>query len=107
MVQHLGWSCYHHHPKSSIDTCKMSASSPTLARADVATKTAYRMISSGSARSSFLSLSRLLTKPYRGKTHLQASLCITSCACMCGTLWQALLALSLQRIVPAIPESFT
>ena len=44
-------------------TCKMSASSPTLARADVATNTAYSTISRGSALSSFLSLFLLLTKP--------------------------------------------
>lgn len=44
-------------------TCRMSASSPTLARADVATNTAYSTISRGSALSSFLSLSLLLTKP--------------------------------------------
>ncbi len=44
-------------------TWRMSASSATLARSEVATKTEYRIISSGSALSSFLSLSLLLTNP--------------------------------------------
>lgn len=54
----------------SACTCRMSASSATLARADVATNTAYRMISIGSALSSFRSLSLLLTNPCSKHTHM-------------------------------------